>query len=137
MLSYTGTTRGLLNAMRSGRPLASRQVWPDRVRTFAVIKLGYFPSGRTAPRYMTPKDGLDVISLRGFYDALVAMDATLADAERRFGERVKLLDHHVLGPLDAHEWRRFHQVHSKHHLKQMKTLSRAVEFLPAGRQLSN
>src|SRR5580698_4402929 len=97
MLSYTGTTKGLLNAMNSGRPIASRQMLPDQVKTFVVTRLGILPSGRVAPRYMTPKDGLEMNAMRRFYDALVAMDATLLDAERRFGDRVKLLDHPVLG----------------------------------------
>jgi hypothetical protein len=57
--------------------------------------------------------------MRRFYDALVAMDATLTDAERRFGTQVKLLDHPFIGPLNAREWRQFHRTHSRHHLKQV------------------
>jgi hypothetical protein len=57
--------------------------------------------------------------LRQFNDALVAMDATLADAEKRFGAKARLLRHPVLGPLTAQQWRRFHEVHGRHHLKQI------------------
>ena len=66
-----------------------------------------------------PLQGLGDDPLRRFNDALVAMDATLADAEKCFGSRTRLLHHPVLGPLAAQEWRRFHQVHGRHHLKQI------------------
>ncbi len=118
LLSYTGTTKGLLNAMKAGRPLGSKAGLQDRVKTLWVTKLGLMPAGRTAPSYITPKNGLALDSMRRFYDALVAMDATLADAERRFGSQVKLLDHPFLGPLNAREWRQFHRTHTRHHLKQ-------------------
>ena len=56
------------------------------------------------------------------------MDATITDAERRFGRNVKLLDHPILGPLTAKEWRQFHQVHSKLHLRQMAALAQRVGY---------
>lgn len=76
------------------------------------------PSGRSAFKQICPEDGLDLASMRRFYDALVAMDATLQDAERRFGRNTLLLDHPFLGPLNAQEWRLFHRAHTRHHLKQ-------------------
>ena len=118
LLTYTGTTKGIANVMKRGRPLGSKATLQDRVRTLWVTKLGLMPSGRIAPPNMVPKSGLALDSLRRFYDALVAMDATLADAERRFGSHVKLLDHPFLGPLNAKEWRQFHRTHARHHLKQ-------------------
>ncbi len=119
LLSYTATTKGALQAMKAGKPLGGKPTLRDRVSTFYVAGLGFLPSGRTAPEQTTPKDTTGVDSLRQFNDALVAMDATLADAEKRFGSGVKLLDHPVLGPLTAREWRRFHRTHARHHLKQV------------------
>ena len=118
-LSYAATTKGTLNAMRIGKPLGGRPKLRDRISTFYVAGLGLLPSGRTAPEHTTPKDGAGLQSLRQFNDALVAMDATLTDAEKRFGSRVKLLDHPILGPLTAKQWRRFHRTHARHHLKQI------------------
>ncbi len=128
MLSYSGTTKGLTNAMRSGRPLGSKTMLPDRIKAFVVTKLGILPAGGKSPRTAMPNGGLDMRAMRRFYDALVAMDATLTDAERRFGRNVKLLDHPVLGPLTAKEWRQFHQVHSKLHLRQMAALAQRVGY---------
>ncbi len=90
-----------------------------------MIRLGVFPTGQKAPKHTAPRAGLGPEVLRRFNDALVAMDATLNDAERRFGSKTKLLDHPVLGPLTAREWRRFHRVHATHHLRQVEKLARA------------
>ena len=119
LLSYTATTKGTLKAMEIGKPLGGRPTLRDRISTFYVAGLGLLPSGRMAPKQTTPKEGIGLESLRQFNDALVAMDATLTDAEKRFGTRVKLLDHPILGPLTAKEWRRFHRTHARHHLKQI------------------
>ncbi len=119
MLSYTATTKGTLKAMEIGKPLGGKPTLRDRVSTFYVAGLGFLPSGRAAPPQAIPKNGAGVESLRPFNDALVAMDATLTDAEKRFGNRVKLLDHPILGPLTAREWRRVHRTHAKHHFRQI------------------
>ena len=118
-LTYTGTTKGIANVMKGGRPLGGKATLPDRVKAVCVTKLGFMPSGRTSPSNITPKSGLALDSLRRFYDDLVAMDATLTDAERRFGSRVKLLDHPFLGPLSVKQWREFHRTHTRHHLRQV------------------
>jgi hypothetical protein len=123
-LSFTGTTKGVLNAMEAGRPLGGKSSLRDQLRAFVVTNLGFVPTGRTSPRNITPKEGLEMDSMRRFYDALVAMDATLADAERRFGARVKLLDHPFLGPLSTKQWRQFHRAHASHHLRQLAKQSR-------------
>ncbi len=119
LLSYTATTKGALRAMEVGKPLGGKPTVRDRISAFYVAGLGFLPAGRTAPNHTTPKNGTGVESLRHFNDALVAMDVTLADAEKRFGSGVKLLNHPILGPLTAREWRRFHRTHARHHLKQV------------------
>jgi DinB superfamily len=119
LLSYMATTKGTLRAMEIGRPLGGRPTLRDRISTFYVAGLGFQLSERIAPQQTPPTDGASLESLRQFNDALVAMDATLADAEKRFGTRVKLLDHPILGPLTANEWRRFHRTHARHHLKEI------------------
>jgi hypothetical protein len=53
---------------------------------------------------------------------MAAMDAIIALCEARFGRRVKLLDHPILGPLTAVEWRKLHVVRGRHHLKQLLQL---------------
>lgn len=117
LLTFKGTTKGVRNVMEAGRPLGGKPTLRDRVRTIYVSKLGMMPSGNLSSE--VPKDGLDMETVRRFYDALVALDSTLADAERRFGRNAKLLDHPSLGPLSTKDWRRFHRTHASHHLKQI------------------
>lgn len=137
LLSFKGTTKGVLKAMEAGRPLGGKPTLRDRLLTLYVGKLGLMPAGRQSPDRAVPQDGLDADSLRRFYDALVALDATLADAERRFGSKVKLLDHPILGPLSTHDWRRFHQTHARHHLKQIAKNGRSGLPRSAHRELSH
>jgi len=120
VLSYTATTKGLLRAMETGRPERSRRTFGHRMRGVYVFGLGRFPAGVEAPKHTVPRDSLGTEPLRRFNDALVAMDASLADAERRFGHRTRVLFHPILGPLTAQQWRRFHLVHGRHHLKQIE-----------------
>jgi hypothetical protein len=119
MLSYTATTKGLLRAMGTGHPPRGKPDFRQRLRAFYVLGIGQFPAGIESPTFIAPRGSLGDDPLRQFNDALVAMDATLTDAEKRFGGPTRLLDHPVLGPLTAQQWRRFHQVHGRHHLKQL------------------
>ena len=118
LLTYTGTTKGLRRALENGKPTGAVPTMPQRVRKIVVTKIGWMPSGRRAFKQISPESGIDIASMRRFYDALVAMDATLQDAERRFGKNTLLLEHPFLGPLNAQEWRLFHRTHTRHHLKQ-------------------
>lgn len=120
VLSYTATTKGLLRAMETGRPERTTRTLGHRFKSLYVLGMGRFPSGIEAPEHTVPRDGLGSDPLRRFNDALVAMDASLADAERRFGHRTRVLIHPVLGPLTAQQWRRFHLVHGRHHLTQIE-----------------
>ncbi len=130
LLTYTGTTKGLRRVLDNGSFTAGTSTLPHRVRKFAVTKLGYMPSGREAFSQIMPRAGLSADSMRRFYDALVAMDSTLFDAERRFGRRARLLDHPFLGPLNAQEWRLFHRTHTRHHLKQVVERVRSTGATP-------
>lgn len=136
LLTYTGTTKGLRRALDNGKVLAGESNWPHRVRKFAVMTLGYMRSGREAFKQIQPGEGLNPASMRRFYDALVAMDSTLFDAERRFGPRARLLDHPFLGPLNAQEWRLFHRTHTRHHLRQIVARVRSTGVEQHPRQVS-
>ena len=53
------------------------------------------------------------------------MDAIIGQCEARFGRHVKLLDHPILGALNAAEWRMLHLVHGRHHQKQLRLRERS------------
>ena len=121
-LTYTATVKGLEHAIAEGRPLATRASLKHRVATFVVVGLGHMPTGRKTPAVATPR-GLSEDQVRNDIGAkLVEMDALLAASETRFGRRVKVLDHPILGPLTAPQWRTLHAVHGQHHYKQLLAL---------------
>jgi hypothetical protein len=121
-LTYTGTIKGFERVMTSGKPLASRASMNQRLRTFVVVGLGHMPGGVKTPAVAEPR-GLPVEMVSNEIAAKVeAMDAIIAQCEARFGRRVHVLDHPILGPLTAPQWRKLHVVHGRHHHKQLLQL---------------
>jgi len=53
---------------------------------------------------------------------IAAMGELIQRCEERFGAKTRLLDHPILGPLTAEQWRKFHWVHGRHHAKQILRL---------------
>ena len=125
-LTYTGTVKGFERVAAAGKPLVTAQTWPQRGRTLVVVGLGYLPSGREAPpvarpRGLPPEKVLAEIGLK-----IAEMDDSIARCEQELGSRRKLLDHPILGPLTAAQWRKFHLVHGLHHVKQIRRLRETV-----------
>lgn len=116
-LTYTGTIRGMEKALAAGTPLATRATLKQRLATFIVVNYGYLPSGRKTPAVAAPR-GLGEDARTRIGEALETMDSLLDQCDARFG-RVPLLDHPILGPLSARQWRKFHSVHGRHHLRQL------------------
>jgi hypothetical protein len=125
-LTYTGTIKGFERVMTSGKPLASRASMSHRVRTLVVVGFGHMPAGVKAPAVSVPK-GLPAEAVRNELGAKIAeMDAIIARCEERFGGRVHVLDHPILGPLTAPQWRKLHVVHGRHHRKQLLRLRQSA-----------
>jgi hypothetical protein len=119
---YAGTAYILNRCLDAGQPKARPDTWRERLSTFVVVGLGYLPSGREAPEVTRPaaQPPDDVVDQA--IAALHALDETAARAEARFGPATRLANHPILGPLNAREWRRFHLVHTRHHVKQIARL---------------
>jgi len=121
-LTYTGTIRGFEKVIASGKPQASLPSVAHRMRTLVVVGFGQMPAGRQAPATTRPK-GLAAEKVRDELGAkIAAMDALISQCEDRFGRRVRVLDHPILGPLSATQWRKLHLVHGRHHKKQLLRL---------------
>jgi DinB superfamily len=121
-LTYTGTIKGFEKVIASGKPQASRASVAHRLQTLVVVGLGHMPAGRQAPATTRPK-GLAAEKVRKELGARIAeMDALISQCEGRFGRRVRVLDHPILGPLSATQWRKLHVVHGRHHRKQLLLL---------------
>ncbi len=118
-LTYLHTNRGLARCLEQGAPLASRATLKDRFATLLVVNLGYLPEGRKAPERTVPQGMSPEEARQAIMTELQRMVLGLDDCERRFGVRTKILDHPIIGPLTADEWRKFHWVHGRHHARQI------------------
>jgi DinB superfamily len=121
-LTYTGTLKGFERVNEGGKRLATGQTWKQRARTLIVVALGYLPSGREAPPVARPRGSPPEKVLAEIGLKIAEMDERIASCEQKLGSRRKLLDHPILGPLTAAQWRKFHLVHGLHHVKQIRRL---------------
>lgn len=119
-LTYTRNAAGLERRLRKGdSPERKRTLRQAAIRTL-IITIGYFPPGRSAPEMVVPQGRpfIEVVAaLDGHLDEL---DRRLAEGERVFGATRAVLDHPIIGPFSVDDWRRFHWVHTRHHLKQIE-----------------
>jgi hypothetical protein len=122
-LTYTGTVKGFARVAEAGKPLATTQTWRQRARTLVVVGFGYLPTGREAPPLARPRGVPLERVLAEIGPKITEMDDIMARCEEKLGPRRKLLDHPILGPLTADQWRKFHLVHGMHHVKQIRRLS--------------
>jgi Protein of unknown function (DUF1569) len=118
-LTYTGTSKGFERCLQAGKARGSVPTLKQRVATILVTQFGYFPEGRKSPDHACPKGIPPEKVVADICSQIAAMDKIIAECEERFGSRKKMLDHPVLGPLTASQWRKFHWIHGRHHLKQI------------------
>lgn len=118
--AFSGTAKGFERCVEQGAPLATGATVKQRVQQWVLISLGYFPTGRAAPKHILPTGELD---LGAVLDAvardLARLDASATRARQALG-RGKMLDHPVLGALTVDQWMKFHEVHTRHHAKQIR-----------------
>lgn len=122
LLTYRGTVKGAERCVQEGKPLARRPTMQDRLRTAVVVGLGYMPKGRKAPERSVPRGMPADQVMKEIGQEIAAMDDAIAQCEACFGRRTPILDHPILGPLTAQQWRKFHWVHGRHHVKQIRKL---------------
>lgn len=122
-LTFGSTARLFQKILKEGRPLATSPTLNHRLSQFVVLSFGYIPSGRKSPQRVEPTgmSGREARDL--FFANLEKMDLAFAECERRFGEKVKIADHPALGPIRLSGWRKFHLLHTRHHMKQIDALT--------------
>ena len=121
-LTYRGTILSLERSLAAGgarsSPDRKRKRWPRRI----VLWLGYFPRRAKAPERVLPRGAPVEQVTKEIFDNLARMDELIARCEARLGHQTPVADHPILGPLTAGEWRRFHWVHGRHHVRQIVRL---------------
>jgi Protein of unknown function (DUF1569) len=123
-LSMDQTRTMLQERLAKGRP--GRNL--GRARTewalqLMILSLGHMPRGVGATHETTPKPNLASLGTRELTDrleiAIESLDATFDRCRQQFGmERVGR--HFLLGPMRIDQWRRYHVLHMRHHVKQMR-----------------
>ncbi len=122
LLTYTGTVKGCEKCLQAEKPLGSKPTLRQRFSALAVTELRYFPKGRQAPERARPKGMEPEKVLAEIGPQIVLMDELITQCEKQYGSRIKMMNHPVLGPLTARQWRKFHWVHGHHHVQQILRL---------------
>ena len=121
-LTYTGTIKVFEKCLEAGGPIAGKPRLKDRVAVVVVVGLGHMPEGRKAPKSAIPRGISTDRVLAEIAQKVAAMDEIIGRCEQRYGKQTRLVDHPILGPLTGRQWRRFHLVHGRHHVKQILRL---------------
>lgn len=121
--TWRSTANGIEDRLQKNRPLRTRPTLAQRGRQLAVCECGFVPRRRKAPPAVQPGESAEPLT----GDELIArLSATLSAMDRvlnRIEPQAKgapVLTHFLLGPLNVRQWRRFHRVHARHHVKQIK-----------------
>ena len=135
-LAYSRTAKGMERSLTAESNCPARTL-RNRLTTFVVVRLGYMPQGRQAPKGTVPGAGDPKNAVAAIIANLQAMDGAFTRVEKIKGRKVRL-PHPILGPLTIAQWRKFHWVHTAHHMKQIDRLrelqtGRASEFQAANR----
>lgn len=122
-LAYSGTAKGFDLCLEAGVPSAKRFSLANTIRKFVVIRAGYFPAGRQAPKFILPKGDVDLpTAIERARRDLAWLDRSATRVRERFGA-APILDHPLLGAFTLDEWLRFHWIHTRHHEKQIRVRS--------------
>jgi len=126
-LTYTGTIKGCERCLETGKPLADSPSLRQRVAAAVIVHGGYMPRGAQAPERSRPKGTPLESVLTELGPKLATMDDLLRQCEARYGKSTPLMNHPILGPLTGRQWRRFHWVHGRHHVKQILAMRRRAQ----------
>ena len=121
-LGFGGTTRMLQWFLDNNKLTPGRPTDQQRTMTQWVIEEGNFPPGMSAPPFAVPRGLPPESVVEDVRHSIAQLDETLTKCEQTFGPDAFLGRHAALGPLTADQWRRFHLVHTNHHVKQIEEL---------------
>jgi len=126
-LTFRVNVSALEKALAAGETKARRPTLRQALGRILVLDAGYFPPAR-APEAVVPAGAIPPERCREeIRAALAALDAVLARAAARFGERTPLLRHAFFAAMTVAQWRKFHWRHTCHHMRQVRQRSRARE----------
>lgn len=119
--AYGGSAKAFEMQIEAGELQQLRKLTlKERAGIFLLLVIGYFPEGRKAPERTVPSDNPEgLATLRRTLENLDRTGRALDELEKKWGTRDKVFTHPILGPLTVPQWRKFHFVHTRHHMKQV------------------
>ena len=121
-LAYSRTVDRMKALLEQGTPEVRRRTFREWAGGLIVLKLERIPPGRKAPETVAPRGMAPEQALTSAQSNLAELDRMIDRCQQRFGTQQNVLVHAVLGPLTTSEWRKFHYVHTIHHMRQVKAL---------------
>jgi hypothetical protein len=128
-LAFLVTVKAGRFVLRQGSPQIRGSTFLERVMVTLAIDLGYFFMRLKAPRMVAPRGMAPEEARKAMLQSLTDMDEVLRQCEEKFGAGRPFLPHPFLGPLTVAQWRKFHVVHTRHHMKQVKVLRGKMKSL--------
>jgi hypothetical protein len=129
ILTYELTSESLERQLQSGRVMRNRRGILEFLLRVQTLGFGYIPNGvpsmrATRPLRFVPEPGPEIASR--FLAAAEAMDVLLVASRRKFGIQT-CGEHPFFGVMRVDEWRRYHALHARHHLKQLVQAARYAQ----------
>jgi len=126
ILTYELTSAALSKQLKTGRIPKNRRSALEFILRVQTLGMGYMPEGVPAiravsPGEYTPESGAAIAER--FLKAAAGMDELLVASRKKFGIQA-CGEHPLFGVMRVDEWRRYHAVHARHHLKQLRTAIR-------------
>lgn len=125
-LAYLITVKASRMVLRQATPEVRAPTWKERFKVAVAVKIGYLPTGAKAPRMVFPRGISPQEAKSSIQSNLLEMDKVLQLCEEKFGDGIGFMVHGFLGPLTIQQWRKFHLVHTRHHMKQIHSLRRQM-----------
>jgi len=120
-LTFSGTAKMLEKRLAVETPEGvRRRSLKELVMQMALFMREEIPEGRQAPAGVVPTgiDGEE--ALRRIREYLSVMGTRIEQAEKLWGSSGAIAVHPILGPLTAERWRKFHFIHTRHHMRQVR-----------------
>lgn len=130
VLTCRSTSRVLEKRLERGRPTGGRNTIVQWLLQFVVLSFGHMPQGSPAPSFARPDllhwppmNGAELTDLLS--QEIDRMDTLIDRCRQRFGPQ-RVATHFLLGTMRPDQWRRFHVIHIRHHLGQLRRIEQAV-----------
>jgi hypothetical protein len=126
ILTYKLTSDSVSRQLRTGRVPKNHRSVLELFLRIQTLGLGHMPDGVPSMRAVRPTDYTPEAGpalVERFLNAAEEMDKLLIDGRKKFGIQA-CGEHPFFGVMRVDEWRRYHAVHARHHLKQIQNAIR-------------